>query len=45
MTKCEFHIIKVLYLGFIISTYSIKIDQTIIKTILEWLQPICLKDI
>ena len=45
LTKCEFHITEVLYLGFIINTYGIKIDSAKIKTILEWLQPACLKDV
>ena len=44
VTKCEFHITKVSYLGFIISTHSVKMDLAKIKTILEWLQPTCLKD-
>lgn len=34
ITKYEFYIIKVLYLGFIISIYNIKIDPTKIKTII-----------
>lgn len=34
ITKYEFYIIKVLYLGFIISIYDIKIDPTKIKTII-----------
>ena len=33
--KCEFHIIKVLYLRFIISIYSFKMDLAKIKIILE----------
>lgn len=45
MTKYEFHITKVLYLEFIISTYSVKMDLAKIKIILEWTQPICWKDV
>lgn len=45
MTKCEFHITKVPYLRFIISTYSIKMNLAKIKTILEWLQPTYLKNV
>lgn len=36
MIKYEFYITKVTYLGFIISTCDIKIDQAKIKTILKW---------
>lgn len=43
--KYEFHIIKILCLGFIISTHSIKINSAKIKTILKWLQSTCLKDV
>ena len=44
ITKYEFHITEVLYLRFIISTHSVKIDPAKIKTILKWPQPTCLKD-
>lgn len=45
VTKCEFHITEVPYLGFIISTHGFKMDTARIKTILEWPQPTCLKDV
>lgn len=35
MTKYEFHITNVPYLGFIISTYKVKIDSTKIQKILK----------
>lgn len=35
VTKCEFHIIEVLYLRFIISTHGVMIDLAKSKTILE----------
>lgn len=35
LIKSEFNYIKILYLGFIINTYSIKIDFAKIKTILK----------
>lgn len=45
MTKFEFHITEVLYLGFIISTWGIKMDPAKIKSIIQWSQPFCLKDV
>lgn len=45
ITKCKFHITEVPYLGFIISTKGIKMDPTKMKTITNWPQPKCLKDI
>lgn len=45
VTKCEFHITEIPYLGFIISTHGVKMDPAKIKTILEWPQHACLKDV
>lgn len=45
VTKYEFYITKIPYLGFIISIKRVKIDPAKIKTIIDWPQPKCLKDI
>lgn len=44
ITKYKFHITKVPYLRFIISTHGIKMNPAKIKTNLEWPQPNYLKD-
>ena len=37
--KCEWHMSKVNFLGYIISENSIEMDQEKIKTVLEWKEP------
>jgi ribosome-interacting GTPase 1 len=37
--KCEFGVTKTKYLGFIISTKGIQVDQDKVKVIVDWPQP------
>ena len=43
-TKCEFHKESVEYLGFIISTDSLRMAQDKVQTILDWPEPQRVKD-
>ena len=43
--KCEWHKCKVNFLGYIISTDGVEMDQEKIKTVLEWDAPETVKDI
>ena len=43
--KCEFHKESVEYLGFIISTNSLRMAQDKVQTILDWPEPRQVKDI
>jgi len=45
INKCKFYKIKVLYLGFIISTDSIQMDPKKIKAIVNWQELKNVKDI
>ena len=37
--KCEFSVTKTKYLGFIVSTEGIQVDQDKVKVIADWPQP------
>ena len=43
--KCEFHIIKMKYLGLIVSTEGIKMDPAKVAAICNWDRPTCMKKI
>ena len=43
--KCEFHVTKIKYLGFIISTEGIKIDPAKVAAIRNWDRLTCVKEI
>ena len=43
--KCEFHKKEVDFLGFIVGVNGIKLDPNKVKSIREWPQPTCVKDI
>ncbi|MBW0580019.1 hypothetical protein O181_119734 [Austropuccinia psidii MF-1] len=44
-SKCLFHVYSVEYLGYVISSESLKMDQTKVQQILNWPPPINLKDL
>ena len=45
ITKCEFHVEEVLYLGMIVGRYGIKMDPAKVAAIKEWATPINVKDV
>ena len=45
ITKCEFHVTAVKYLGLIVTTEGICMDPEKIQAIVEWQSPSCLKDL
>ena len=45
ITKCEFYITAVKYLGLIVTTEEICMDPEKIQAIVEWQSPSCLKDL
>jgi hypothetical protein len=45
LSKCAFHIDRVNFLGFVITTDSIEMEPECIQTIMEWPEPKTIKDI
>ncbi|KFY82311.1 hypothetical protein V498_08625, partial [Pseudogymnoascus sp. VKM F-4517 (FW-2822)] len=45
LEKCEFHKNQVEFLGYIIGTHSIKMDQAKVKAVLEWPTPTTVKEV
>ena len=45
LSKCEFHRSTVEFLGFIITPEGVKMDESKVKSILEWERPTSVKDI
>lgn len=45
ITKCEFHVTEVKYLGLIITTKGIKMDPAKIDTVINWLTPKNVRDV
>ena len=45
ITKCEFHVTEVKYLGLIVTTSGIKMDPAKIETIVNWSTPKNVKDV
>ncbi len=43
--KCKFYVQEIKFLGFIISTKSIRIDPQKVNTILNWAQPTSLRHV
>ena len=45
VTKCEFHVTEVHYLGLIITTSGVRMDPKKLETIRNWEQPVNVKDV
>jgi DNA topoisomerase VI subunit A len=45
LSKCEFHMERMEYLGYIISPIGLQIDPKKIKTVKEWQEPVNVKGI
>ena len=45
ITKCEFHVKEVTYLGLIVTTEGVKMDPKKTDTVINWPQPVNVKDI
>ena len=45
LEKCEWHMSKVNFLGYIISENGIEMDQEKIRTVLEWKEPTTVKEV
>ena len=45
ISKCEFHVTEVNYLGLIIGINGIRMDPKKIRTIVDWERPECIKDV
>lgn len=45
ITKCQFHITKISYLGLIVTTKGIKIDPAKVDTVINWPTPTNMKDV
>src|SRR5437762_13249976 len=45
VTKCEFHVTEVKFLGLIISTDGIRMDPAKTQAVVDWEQPTCTKDV
>jgi len=45
ISKCEFHVTEVSYLGLIVTTNGIRMDPKKVATIQEWEPPRCVKDL
>ena len=43
--KCDFHVKEIKYLGLIITTEGLRMDQTKVDTIQQWKAPRCTKDV
>ena len=43
--KCEWHMLKVNFLGYIISENGIEMDQEKIRTVLQWKEPTTIKEV
>ena len=45
IAKCEFHVIKISYLGLIISTKGIRMHPKRVEAVQNWETPTCVKDV
>ena len=43
--KCEFHVKTIEYVGYIVSQQGLSMDPSKVKTILDWPQPTCVRDV